>query len=127
MTTLAGLAVLLVGLWLIGFAAWVLLAPARAKEFLSRFAGSFRAHTIEMVLRIVAGWGFIQYAPAMRFPAVAEIFGWVLVASSVVLLLLPWRLHNRFAARVMPSVYRHIAIYAVLSCALGVLVLYAAY
>ena len=127
MTNLAGITVLLVGLWLLGFAVWVLVAPARARVLLSRFAGSFRAHLIEMVLRIVAGWGFIQYAPAMRFPAVAEIFGWVLVVSSVVLLLLPWRLHNRFAARVMPFVYRHIAIYAVLSCALGALVLYAAH
>lgn len=127
MTTLAGITVLLVGLWLIGFAAWVLVAPARARDLLGRFADSFRAHLIEMVLRIVAGWGFVQYAPAMRFSVAAEIFGWVLVASSVVLLLLPWRMHNRFAARVMPSVYRHIAIYAVLSCALGALVLYAAY
>lgn len=127
MSELSGTIVLLVGLWLIGFALWVVVAPARARAFLQHFAITRRAHLTEMGLRMVAGVGFLYYAPQMRFPELVLYCAWVLLLSSSVLVLLPWGWHQRFAACVIPHVQRFMAVHAVLSFALGLLVLYAAF
>jgi hypothetical protein len=61
--------VLLTGLYLIGLGAVSLFAPARATFFLEGFASSARAHYVELVLRLGAGFALVTYAPRMRFSA----------------------------------------------------------
>lgn len=124
LTTLAGTIVVTSGLWLLGLAAASAFAPAVTARFLSGFASSARAHVLEQSLRIVAGAGFVMFAQHMAFTIAFEILGWILVGTSVVLLLLPWRWHQRFASWVVPFAQRHLLLYALGSLFLGLFVFY---
>lgn len=117
---------LLVGLFQLGLAATCFFAPKRAVSFLSAFASSPKAHFLEMALRLVAGGAFVINAPAMRFSIAFMVFGWVLIASSAVLLILPWRLHQRFAEQYAAPVIRKAWLMGLFALPLGGVILYAA-
>ncbi len=124
-TSLAGIVVILAGLFLIGQAAFVAVAQKRAERFLLSFASSPRAHYLEQALRLVAGLGFVWFSPQMKYHDLFLVFGWVLVVTSIVLLLLPWRFHQRFATWSIPMVIARIKLYALASFGLGAFVLFA--
>ena len=67
MTWAAGAVVLITGLWLIGFALVIVVAPRRAERFLRSFASSARAHYTEQVLRLMVGSALILFAAEMSF------------------------------------------------------------
>jgi hypothetical protein len=52
------------------------------------------------------------------------IFGLVLIATSVGLLILPWQLHHKFAQLVVPPTIRFIYLYAFGAFSLGVFLMY---
>ncbi len=123
MHTAARLVVVLVGCYLLalGLVAWM--APARAERFLGGFAGSARAHYLELSLRLVAGWAVLASAPHMLFPGFFTLFGWVLLLTTAGLFAIPWRLHRRFAEWGVPRAMRHLKLVAVASFALGGLII----
>lgn len=124
--TTAYVIVLLVGVFQLGLAAVCFFAPHRAVGFLGAFASSPMAHLIEMALRLMAGAALVVHAPAMRFPTAFLIFGWAMVASTVVLLILPWRMHQQFAEKYAAPVIRQARLVGVFALALGGFILYAA-
>lgn len=125
LTAAAGIVVILAGLWLLGLAVTSALAPQAAARFLSGFASSARAHYLEQALRITGGAGFLLYAQQMRFTTVFEVFGWVLVITSLGLLAMPWRLHARFAQWAVPLAIRHLKFYALGAALLAAFIFYA--
>ena len=62
----------------------------------------------------------------MRFPELFRIFGWLLVLTAAGLLLIPWTWHQRFGEWAIPLAVKHMKMYVVGACALGVLVLWGA-
>ncbi len=122
-TWLAGIVVVACGIWLIGLAASIVIAPARTAAFLKLFASSARAHYIEQVLRLIAGRGLVVFADEMQFPAVFRLFGWVVLATTAGLLLMPWWWHHRFAAWATPLALRHFTLFALGAFALGTFIL----
>jgi uncharacterized protein YjeT (DUF2065 family) len=106
--TLAFGGVLLVGLYLVGLAAAALLAPDRAARFLLGFAGTARAHYLELALRGLAGAAFVAHGPRMRFANAFVLAGWLLVVTTAGLALVPWRWHRTFAQRAVPYATRHL-------------------
>jgi hypothetical protein len=70
-------------------------------------------HFGEMAVRIAAGAVFIIAAPVTRIPAAYAFFGWFLVGSALVLVLLPRRWHASYstwwADRISPPAVRIIA------------------
>lgn len=126
LNTLALIGVLLTGLYFLGLAVVALAAPDRAGRFLLGFAGTPFAHVLEMALRIALGAAFVIRAPLMMLPEAFNLFGWVLVVTSACLLAVPWRWHRRFAECVVPQALRWLRLIAMVSLALGVLVLFSA-
>lgn len=122
---LASAIVSLAGLYLIALAVVSLVTPARARRFLLGFAGSPAVHYLELALRLVVGWAFVVHAPGTRVPAASSVFGWVLVATTGVLLLVPWQLHRRFAARAVPRALAFLPLLAAASLLSGGAILYA--
>lgn len=120
---LAGLLVLLAGLYLAGLGAVALVAPARAGRFLGSFARSASAHYAELLLRLVAGGALVAYAPRMRFSAVFTPAGWVLVATTAALFAVPWQWHRRFAQWSVPRARNHVRLLGLASLLLGGFVL----
>lgn len=121
---LALLIILFAGFFLITIALLSFTKPKVAAKFLEGFAGSLKIHVTEMVLRLIAGWSFIIYAPHMRFSDAFELFGWVLVVTSVALLVIPWRWHAKFAEMAVRPLTQRVWVFGVLSLPLGCVILY---
>lgn len=124
---LAGVVVVVTGIVACLLAGRILFDRTFAERFLGSFAATARAHYTEQAIRMVAGTALVVYAPAMRFPAAFSIFGWIVIATTVGLLLVPWRWHGRFADRVVPWVIRNRKLYAGGLIALGGILLYAVF
>jgi hypothetical protein len=117
--------VVLTALFLFGLAAISFFASSYAARFLGGFAGSARAHFLEMLIRIIAGFAFVAYAPNMLYPSAFLLFGWALVVSTIVLLVLPWRWHHRFGQKFVPPIVRHVWLFGIVSLPLGGVILFA--
>lgn len=115
--------IILSGLYLLWLAALSFAAPARAARFLDGFAGSARAHYLELAIRIVVGASFLMYAPQMQHPHLFRIFGWVLVITTLPLLLVPWRWHQRIAKKAVPYATAHLRLFGLGSGLFGGFVL----
>ncbi len=124
MTLLAGIVVVACGLCLIGFTCIVFVKPESARRFLMSFAGSARAHYVEQACRLLFGTSLVVLSAAMWQTTMFRVIGWAIVISSLALLVMPWRWHHRFGRRVLPSVVRHMKLYAVGVFAFGCLLLY---
>lgn len=87
----------LVGVWLIGLGIFMLMRPHQALIALSRMGGSPAIHFGEMAVRILAGMAMISAADGSRFPVGVSVVGGFLVASAVVLIVLPRRWHAAYS------------------------------
>lgn len=124
---IAFIIVLFAAFFLIIIALLSFIRPKVARSFLNGFAGSFKIHVTEMVLRMIAGWAIISYAPYMRFSGMFRLFGWALVITSVVLLIMPWRWHAKFAETAVRPLTQNVWIFGVISLPLGSVILYSAF
>lgn len=113
------LLVLAVGSFLLLQGVLALACPRAVRRFLDGFAASAAVHVAELALRIVAGAGFIGYAARSASPWAFAGFGWLLVLTSLPLLLVPWRWHRRFARWAVPLATRWMWPYAVGCLAAG--------
>lgn len=63
------------------------------------------------------------HAPRMRFPGIFNVFGWVVVVTTLVLMMLPWHWHHRFAMWSVPLATKNMRLFGLGSLALGVFLL----
>jgi hypothetical protein len=124
MEVLSGMLVVAFGVFLVGLAVLIASRPKLAEGFLRSFASSARAHYTEQALRLIAGAGMVVFAPSMWYADLFRIFGWLIVVTTVGLLLLPWRWHHEVGKRVMPLVIRRMKLFALGALALGLFVFY---
>lgn len=119
--------VIAAGVFLVTLGAASLLTPSKASEFLLGFAGSPSKHYAELAVRFLVGGAFLLHAPQMLYPHVFSVAGWILLATTAGLLLIPWRWHRRFAQRAVPEALRFLPLLGISSAILGGLVLVAAF
>jgi uncharacterized protein YjeT (DUF2065 family) len=125
MSLLAGLVVLLAGLYLVGFGLSAVLVPARTSAYLHGFASSLRLHLLELSVRLVVGVAFIAYASRMSLGGTFHVFGVILVVTTVGLALLPWRWHQRIARASVPAAARFLPLLGMIAVAAGAFVVWA--
>ena len=109
------------GLWLIGLGIWMMTRPHQALQVLNRMGGTPAIHVGEMSVRIAAGLVLLLAAERALYPTLIAVIGGFLVASAVVILLLPRRWHAAFStwwAQRIPV--RAVRLIAPLSCIMGV-------
>jgi hypothetical protein len=97
--------------------------PQAVRCFLDGFASSAAAHFGELAARIVVGLGFVGYAAQSAWPTAFAAFGWLLMLTSLPMLLVPWRWHRRFAQRAVPLATRWMPPYALACLCAGLAVL----
>jgi hypothetical protein len=114
-------------LFFVGIACVMLVKPAAVEGFVLAFASSRRAHYKEMFFRLLIGASLVVLSQRMWQANLFLIFGWALIVSAVVLLVLPWQWHHRLGERVLPILVRHMRLYALGILAFGALLLYATY
>lgn len=124
MSLLAGIVVVVFGLFLIGLTGVVFTRPTFAERFFMSFASSARAHYVEQGFRLLIGASLVVLSPTMWQANMFRLVGWAIVVTSVGLILIPWRWHRRFGEWVLPMVIRHMRLYAVGLFAFGALLLY---
>jgi len=124
MNWLAWLGVLTTGIYLLLLGGASIVRPDATRRFLGSFASSARAHYIELFARLVLGAAFIVAAPQMQFSEVFVAFGWLLITTTMVLLVVPWRWHRRFAAWSVPMATRSMTTFAIGPLVAGAVVLY---
>lgn len=120
----ANVLVVLAGAYLIGLGVAALFRPEFAKRFLAGHASSATAHFTELGVRIAIGAGFVLSAGQMQFSSAFRVFGWLLIGTSVVLLVVPWRLHHRFAAWSVPMATKRLPLLGVGALLGGGMLLY---
>jgi hypothetical protein len=123
-TALAGTLVLLAGLYLVALGVVSAGFPSGATRFLGAFAGSLSLHLVELAVRFTVGASLLIYSPYMRFPEMYKVFGWVMIGTTLVLLLIPWRWHRRFAGWSVPLATRRLGLFAAASLAAGTFVVF---
>jgi hypothetical protein len=111
--------VLAAGLYLAVLGVALLARQASASRFLMGHATSAPLHYLEVCVRIGVGLAFVQSAPAMLAARVFNVVGWVLVGTSAVLLLVPWRWHRRVAERSVPQALRFTSLLGLASLLIG--------
>lgn len=116
--------VTLAGLYLVTLAMVSWLVPATARRFLAAFAGSVFKHYLELGVRLLAGASFIIAAPHMAQSRAFAFLGWILVGSTIVLGVMPWRLHQRFAELVVPQAIRYLGVIGLASMVSGMAIIW---
>lgn len=117
---LATTILVLTAAYLIGLAAVAVVVPARFDSFLLGFAQSPSMHWLEMAIRILVGLALWMQSPAMPFPIAIRWGGIALVATSLLLLALPYRWHRQFAEHAVPRALRYRPVLAATSAAVGI-------
>jgi uncharacterized protein YjeT (DUF2065 family) len=112
------------GLFFVSLGFIALLAPSRASRFLAAFANSPTKHYAELALRFLVGGAFVLVAPEARISELFTLLGWTLLATTAVLMLIPWRWHHSFARRAVPAALRFLPLVGASSVLLGALVLW---
>ncbi len=116
----AAVIVIFAGIYLVCLAAVALVVPQKAIRFFGGFATSARVHFLELGVRTLVGISLLAYAPHMAFGSGFRVFGWILALSSVLLAVVPWRWHQRFAQATVPHATRYPFVLALGSFVLGV-------
>lgn len=123
----ASVVVVAVGAFFVALGAASLLAPSSVRKFFLGFAGSPMKHYAELAVRFVVGGAFVLHAPQMLLSRGFHVLGWVVLATTAGLLLVPWDWHRRFAGRAVPDALRFLPLLGVSAVALGGLVLLAVF
>ncbi len=101
----------------------IALKPRLAERFLKSFASSARAHYTEQAVRLFVGAAIVIVAPSMWYTDLFRVFGWLIIVTTVGLLLIPWQWHHRFGTWAIPFAIRHLKLFAIGASALGTLIL----
>ena len=112
------------GIYLLVLGVGALVRPETAKRFLGGHATTLPLHVLELSVRVLVGGALVLSAPRMPVSMAFLAFGWVLIGTSLLLALVPWRLHQRFAAWSVPQATQHMPVIGICSIAggLGVIV-----
>jgi hypothetical protein len=111
--------VLAAAIYLLVLGGGALVRPEIAKRFLGGFATTLRLHLTELSLRVLAGAALVVSAPRMAVESGMLVFGWILISTSLALAIVPWRVHQRFAAWAVPQATRQMPLIGVASVAGG--------
>ena len=119
---LAGAVVVGAGLYLVALGICCFIQPRLAAKFLLGHASSGFLHYLELAIRLLVGASLVQRAPAIFYPAFFSVSGWILIGTTIVLLMVPWRWHREFAQQAVPLALRHIKLLGIASIAIGIMV-----
>lgn len=89
--------VFLFSAWIAAAGVFALARPSAARAAIGRFAASNRVNLIEQAGRALAGAALVVRAPQALTPALFAWGGWFLVATAVMLAVLPLRWHAQYA------------------------------
>ncbi len=85
------------GIFFIGVAGLMFFNPKRARSILRKAGSTPFIHFAELSLRMIPGIAFIVYANSSNFPFVFNCIGWFIIISSLILMIIPRKMHHQFS------------------------------
>ena len=108
---------------LVGFI--MLINPKKARETLRKAGSTIFINYAEITLRIIPATALILYSDLSKYPIAFKIFGWTMLITSLVLYVVPRKMHHKFSIKsadiLKPFYFQLISPLAFL---LGILILY---
>ena len=124
MELLAGSITTIFGLYLISLLIITITNKEKAVNYFSSFASSAKAHFLEQSLRLIVAISILIFSKSMLYSLGFEIFGWIIIISTIILILMPWTWHNKFGKWAIPFTIRNLYFYAVSASIFGIFILY---
>jgi hypothetical protein len=91
--------VVMFGLFIISCGMLMLLAPNKARDTLRKAGSTNFINYAEITIRMIPAIGLILYSDFSRYPNVFNILGWFMLATSLILYIVPRKLHNSYSLR----------------------------
>lgn len=99
MILLAQLTVILFGVFIIFIGILMLLYPEKALATLRKAGSSNFINYAEITIRLIPAIALVIYAPYSRFPEILKLFGWFMIATSLVLYFVPRKYHHAYSMK----------------------------
>lgn len=91
--------VILFGIFLIAVGLLMLFKPEKARAILKKAGSNNLINYAEITIRMIPAAGLVLYAEYSKFPEFFQYLGWFMVATSLVLYLVPRRIHHQYALK----------------------------
>ena len=125
MIELAKWVIVLFGIFIIFVGFLMLLKPQKARNTLRKAASTNFINYAEITIRLFPAIALILYSDFSKFPEAFKIFGWFMLITSLILYIVPRKIHNNFSmksADILKPIYiRLLSLFAFL---LGGLIIY---
>lgn len=99
MTLISKYTVILFGIFLFGAGLMMLLNPVKAREVLRRAGSTNLINYSEITLRMIPAAALVLYAELSKFPELFKGLGWFMIATSLILYVVPRRIHHGYAVK----------------------------
>lgn len=125
MITIAKWIIVVFGIFFIGIGIIMLFAPKKAGKILSKAGSTNVINYAEITIRMIPAIALVVYSDFSRYPIIFKLFGWFMLATSLVLYFVPRQLHHKFSLKcadiLKPIYFRLISPFAFL---IGFLLIY---
>jgi hypothetical protein len=99
MILFAQLIVILFGAFILSVGFLMLFIPKKALATLRKAGSTNLINYGEITLRLIPAIALVVCAPYSRFPEILKLFGWFMIATSIVLYFIPKRFHNAYSVK----------------------------
>lgn len=91
--------VVLFGIFIIFVGFMMLFKPNKARTTLRKAGSTNFINYAEITIRIIPAVAMILYANLAKFPEAFKIFGWIMLITSLVLYMVPRKMHHQFSMK----------------------------
>ncbi len=99
MITILSKWIILFGLFIIFVGFLMLFAPEKARAILRKAGSSNFINYAEITIRLIPAVALILYSDFSKFPLASTIFGWFMLITSLILYLIPRKIHHAFSMK----------------------------
>jgi hypothetical protein len=72
-------------------------------------------HYAELLVRLLVGSSLLLVARESAYSSVLSAFGWLLIITTALMALIPWRVHHRFTQSAVPKALRFLPLIGIAS------------
>lgn len=82
--------------------------PAKANQILRKAGSTPLINYGELSIRMIPAFAMIHFADHSQIPQIFTLFGWFMIVSSIVLMVMPRRWHHAYAVKCADILKPHI-------------------
>ena len=91
--------VIMFGVFILFVGFLMLFAPKKARATLRKAGSTNFINYSEITIRLIPAVALILYSDFSKFPEAYKIFGWIMLITSLILYLLPRKIHHKFCMK----------------------------